>query len=78
MAVKRAVVARIFARTPLIDSQVRVSKSNAHNQRAVRKWREQFRKLKLEFESKTGPQLEPSHPLVPWPVTLSRRGHAHV
>eukprot|EP00974_Lingulodinium_polyedra_P038491 3687876-Lingulodinium_polyedra.AAC.1 len=68
MAVKRAVAAKRSSRTSFIESQVRVSKSNARVERAVRKWRGQFRKLKLELESRVGARIEPSHPMIPWLV----------
>ena len=52
MVLKRAVAARREARTSLIESTVRVSRSNPHAERAVRKWRGQFRKLKLHLEER--------------------------
>ena len=66
MALKRAVAARRTARTSLIESQVRVSKSNPRVERAIRKWREQFRKLKLELEAKISMRVDKSHPMIPW------------
>ena len=47
MALKRAVMARREARTTPIESKVRVSVSNAHVERAIRKWRGQSRKPKI-------------------------------
>ena len=60
MVLGRAVAARREARTSLIESKVRVPKSNPQVERAVRKWRGQVRKLKLHLkddrqESSSGP-----------------------
>ena len=69
VALKKAVATRRAAKTSMVESQVRVSKTNAKVERAVRKWREQFRKLKLELESKLGMRISQNHPMVPWMVT---------
>ena len=68
MALKRAVAARRTARTYMVESQVRVSRSNPLIERAVRKWREQFRKLKLHLEDRINERIPPTHPMVPWLV----------
>ena len=47
MALKRAVAGRRNSQTAMIESKVRVSKSNSDVERAIRKWRGQFRKLKI-------------------------------
>eukprot|EP00974_Lingulodinium_polyedra_P001315 125891-Lingulodinium_polyedra.AAC.1 len=69
MALKRAVAARRAARTPFVESQVRVSKSNPKIERAIRKWRGQFRKLKLHLEENIGEMIEQHHPMIPWLVS---------
>ena len=68
MAVKRAVAARRPAQTPLVESQVRVSKSNPLVERAIGKWRAQFRKIKIHLESEIKMRIEQTHPMVPWMV----------
>ena len=54
MALKRAVAARREAIASLIESKVRVSVLDGRVERAVRKWRGQFRKIKHHVESKIG------------------------
>ena len=71
MALKRAVAAIRETRTSLIESKVRVSVSNARVERAVRKWRGQFRKIKLHLEGKIGKKIPPDHPMVPWIISWS-------
>ena len=71
MALKRAVAARRETRTSLIESKVRVSVSNSRVERAVRKWRGQFRKTKLHLESKIGRHIPPDHPMIPWMISWS-------
>ena len=66
MALKRAVAARREARTSMIESKVRVSASNPRVERAVRKWRGQFRKLKMHLESRIKRKVPPDHLMVPW------------
>lgn len=52
MALKRAVAARRTSRTTLVESNVRVSKTNTKIERAVGKWRSQLRKLKIHLEDR--------------------------
>lgn len=52
LALKRAVAARRMARTTMVESQVRVSRTNPRIERGIGKWRSQFRKFKLHLESK--------------------------
>ena len=40
-------------------------------ERAVRKWRGQFRKIKLHLEGKIGKKIPPDHPMVPWMISWS-------
>ena len=65
MVLKRVVAARREARTSLIDSTARVSKSNPQVERAVRRWRGQFRKLKLHLEERIDKKVPADHPAVP-------------
>ena len=69
MALKRAVAARREAVTAMVESKVRVSVSNPRVERAVRKWRGQFRKMKKHLEAKIKKKIPPDHPMVPWLVT---------
>lgn len=68
MALKEAVAARREAVTAMVESKVRVSVSNPRVERAVRKWRGQFRILKGHLESKIGKRIPPTHAMVPWLV----------
>lgn len=65
-ALKRAVATRRTARAVLVESQVRVSRTIPRVERAVGKWRAQFRKLKMHVESKLGRRVGQLHPLVSW------------
>ncbi len=47
MALKRVVAARRPVITSLIESTTRVSKTSPKVERTIRKWRNQFRKVKL-------------------------------
>ena len=69
MALKRAVAARREAVTAMVESKVRVSVSNPRVERAVRKWRGQFRKMKKHLEARIKKKIPPDHPMVPWLVT---------
>ncbi len=69
MALKRAVMARREARTTPIESKVRVSVSNAHVERAIRKWRGQFRKLKIHLETRINKKIPATHPMIPFMVS---------
>ena len=69
MALKRSVAVRREAKTVPNESKVRVSKSNPHVERAIRKWRGQFRKLKIEFENSIGKHLPVEHHAVGWLVS---------
>ena len=71
MALKRAVAARRETRTSLVESKVRVSVANGRVERAVRKWRGQFRKIKLHLEGRIGKKIPPDHPMVPWMISWS-------
>lgn len=67
VALKRAVAARRTARTVLVESNVRVSKTNSKIERAVGRWRSQFRKLKIHLEDKIAcrvPRTSPDDLLV--------------
>ena len=68
LALRSAVAARRSARTCQIDSQVRVSKTNTHVEGAIRRWREQFRKLKIHLEEKADIKITAGLPLVGWMV----------
>ena len=57
MALKRKVAMQRYSRTPLIKCQVRVSKTNAHLERAIRTWRKHFRKLKQDLADQTGERI---------------------
>ena len=66
MALKRSIAVSRSGKTALIESQVRVSRSNPRIERSVRTWREQFRKLKLQLESRTKTRTPLKHPMIPW------------
>ena len=65
MALIRTAATRREARTSLIESKVRVPRSNPQVERAVRKWRGQFRKLKLHLEEMIDKKVPSDHPIVP-------------
>ena len=69
MALKRSIAVRRESRTAMIESKVRVSKSNPDVERAIRKWRGQFRKLKLHLEGKIDEHIPAAHTMVPWLVS---------
>ena len=71
MVLKRSIAARRHTRTSMIESKVRVSESNPSVERALRKWRGQFRKVNLHLEAQIDRKVPPDHPMVPWMVGWS-------
>lgn len=71
VALKRAVAARRSTHTAMVESQVRVPRTNPKVERAVGKWRAQFRKLKLHVESMVACRIPQVHPMVAWLVEWS-------
>lgn len=69
MAVKKTVVARREEPTVPLESKARVSRTNPDIERAVRKWRGQFRKIRLEMESQVKENVDVMHPIVGWMIT---------
>ena len=53
----------------MTESKVRVSKSNPDVERAIRKWRGQFRKLKIHLENKINEHIPAAHEMVLWMVS---------
>ena len=68
LALKGLIATVRTARTAMVESQVRVTRGNAKVERAVRTWREQFRKIKLHLETQTNKRIPLQHPMVPWLV----------
>ena len=69
MSLERSIAVRRESRTAMIESKVRVSKSNPDVERAIRTWRGQFRKLKLHLEGKIDEHIPAAHTMVPWLVS---------
>lgn len=65
VALKRALAARRSARTSLVESQVRVSRTNPRVEWAVAQWCAQFRKVKLHLGAMIGDRVAQDHPLIP-------------
>ena len=83
MALKRAEIVRRKVPIVPIESKVRVSESNPRIERAIRTWRGQFRKLKLELEGRMHRRMEVDHPAAAWlaswaaDVVLNYREQTH-
>lgn len=71
MVLKRGEASRRSARTTMLETQVRVPHTNARVERAIARWRAQFRKVKLHLESRVGRRVEQDHPMVAWMVEWS-------
>ena len=69
MSLKKAIMIRRDAKITPLESKVRVSQTNGRMERAVRKWRGQFRKIKLELEKHIDKRVEVNHPVVGWMVS---------
>ena len=69
MAMKDAVALRRKGETSLIESTVRESKGNAHVERAIRTWRDQFRTLRHYTERRFGCKIPRDSPLMGWLVS---------
>ena len=54
MLLKKAVSIKRNAETTMVESPVRVSKSNGQIERAIRTWQSQFRTLRLQLEDRIG------------------------
>lgn len=71
VALKKAVATRRTARTVLVESHMRVSRTNPKVERAVGRWRALLRKLKMHLQSRIGRIAPQQHRLVPWLVDWS-------
>ena len=71
VALKNAVAVRREGETSLLESPVRESKSNAHVERAIRTWRDQFRTLRHYTEHRLGTKIARDCPLMSWLVSWS-------
>ena len=71
LALKDAVALARGCGTPLIESPVRESKGNAHVERAIRSWRDQFRTLRHYTERRFGQPIPKEHALTSWLVSWS-------
>ena len=71
LALKNAIAVRRGCETSLLESPVRESKSNAHVERAIRNWRDQFRTLRHYAEHRFGKPIPRDSPLMSWLVSWS-------
>ena len=71
MALKDAVSIKRKGGTSLLESPVRESKSNAHVERAIRTWRDQFRTLRHYSERRFGKKIPRDSALMSWLVSWS-------
>ena len=69
VAFKSAVAASRKGETALIESPVRSSQSNGRAERAIRKWRDQYKTLRLYLERMIGRKVPNDSPLLTWLVT---------
>ena len=69
MSLKKAIMLRRYAKTVPLESKVKVSQTNGRMERAVRKWRGQFRKIKLESDKNMHKRVDVNHPVVGWMVS---------
>ena len=68
LAFKSAVAIRRKSETSLLESPVRESKSNAHVERAIRTWRDQFRTLRHYTERRLKQKIPRDGALMSWLV----------
>ena len=71
LALKDAVALRRKGETSVLESPVRESKSNAHVERAIRSWRDQFRTLRHYTERRFGKKIPRDGALKGWLVSWS-------
>ena len=71
MALKNAVSIKRTGGTSLLESPVRESKPNAHVERAIRTWRDQFRTLRHYTEHRFGQKIPRDSALMSWLVSWS-------
>ena len=69
LALKDAVAIRRNGETSFLESPVRESKSNAHVERAIRTWRDQFRTLRHYSERRFGTKIPRDSALTSWLVS---------
>lgn len=69
VALKRAIASRRNSGTTLIESQVHVSRTNAKVERAIGRWRSQFRRIKNHLGSQRQRLFELTHKMIPWMVS---------
>ena len=70
-ALKKAVSIKRHSETAMIESPVRVSKSNGQIERAVRTWQSQFRTLRVQLEDRIGCKLPKGSPMMSWLVSFT-------
>ena len=68
---KKAVSIKRHSETAMIESPVRVSKSNGQIERAVRTWQSQFRTLRVQLEDRIGCKLPKGSPMMSWLVSFT-------
>ena len=71
LALKDSIALKRKGETSLLESPVRESKSNAHVERAIRSWRDQFRTLRHYTERRFGRAIPRESPLMSWLVSWS-------
>ena len=67
----KAVSIQRHSATAMIESPVRVSKSNGQIERAVRTWQSQFRTLRVQLEDRIGCKLPKGSPMMSWLVSFT-------
>ena len=70
-ALKKAVSIKRQSGTAMIESPVRVSKSNGKIERAIRTFQSQFRTLRLQLEDRLKSKLPKGSPLMSWLVSFT-------
>ena len=70
-SLKKAVSIKRHAETSMIESPVRVSKSNGKIERAIRTFQAQFRTLRLQLEDRIKAKLTKGSPLMSWLVNFA-------
>ena len=71
MLLKKAVSVKRQAETTMVESPVRVSKSNGQVERAIRTWQSQFRTFRLQLEDRIGCKVPKGTPLMSWLINFA-------
>ena len=69
VSLKKALAVKRGAETCLLESPLRVSKANGKVERAIRRWRDQFRTLRHYYEHRVGERLALDGPVSSWLVS---------